>query len=38
MFEILLTPPVSDFLKLSAYTVSLAETIPIVSIQPEVLK
>ncbi|WP_373526628.1 hypothetical protein [Nostoc sp.] len=34
IFEILLTPPVSDFLKLSAYTVSLAETIPIVSIQP----
>lgn len=34
VFEILLTPPVSDFLKLSAYTVSLAETIPIVSIQP----
>ncbi|MEH2319743.1 hypothetical protein [Nostoc sp.] len=34
VFEILLNSPVSDFLQLSAYTVSLAETIPIVSIQP----
>ncbi len=34
IFEILLTPVVSDFLQLSAYTVSLVETIPIVSIQP----
>mgnify|MGYP000406343617 CR=1 FL=1 len=34
VFDILLTPPVSDFLRLSAYTVSLVETIPIVSLQP----
>ena len=34
VFDILLTPPVSDFLQLSAYTVSLVESIPIVSIQP----
>ncbi|WP_414585268.1 hypothetical protein [Scytonema sp. PCC 10023] len=34
VFEILLSDPVSDFLHLSAYTVSLVETIPIVSIQP----
>ena len=34
IFEILLTLPVSDFLHISAYTVSLVETIPIVSIQP----
>jgi uncharacterized protein YuzE len=34
VFEILLSNPVSDFLHLSAYTVSLVETIPIVSIQP----
>ncbi|BAY21652.1 hypothetical protein NIES2100_14090 [Calothrix sp. NIES-2100] len=34
VFNILLTPPVSDFLQLSAYTVSLVETIPIISLQP----
>lgn len=34
VFEILLSSPVSDFLQLFAYTVSLVETIPIVSIQP----
>ncbi len=34
IFEILLTSPVSDFLQLSAYTVSLLETTPILSIQP----
>ncbi|MBW4635795.1 MAG: hypothetical protein KME30_29120 [Iphinoe sp. HA4291-MV1] len=34
VFEILLSDPVSDFLHLSAYTVSLVETIPIVSLQP----
>lgn len=34
VFAILLIPPVSDFLKLSAYTVSLKEVIPIVLIQP----
>ncbi|MBW4596765.1 MAG: hypothetical protein KME46_28670 [Brasilonema angustatum HA4187-MV1] len=34
IFKILLSDPVSDFLHLSAYTVSLVETIPIISIQP----
>jgi hypothetical protein len=34
VLEILLNPPVSDFLQLSAYTVSVLETIPIVSIHP----
>ncbi len=34
VFEILLQKPVSDFLHLSAYTLSLVETIPIVSLQP----
>ncbi|MBD2169502.1 DUF2283 domain-containing protein [Calothrix membranacea FACHB-236] len=34
VLNILLTPPVSDVLQLSAYTVSLVETIPIVSLQP----
>jgi len=34
VFDILLKAPVSDFLQLSAYTVSVGETIPIVSLQP----
>lgn len=34
VFDILLTPPVSDFLQLSAYTLSSVETIPIISLQP----
>ncbi|MEC4816609.1 MAG: hypothetical protein SAK29_25575 [Scytonema sp. PMC 1069.18] len=34
VLEILLNPPVSDFLQVSAYTVSLIETIPIISLQP----
>ncbi|BAZ22312.1 hypothetical protein NIES4073_31940 [Kalymmatonema gypsitolerans NIES-4073] len=34
VFDILLTPPVSDFLQLSAYTVSRVETLPIISLQP----
>ena len=34
VFEILLNKPVCDFLRVSAYTVSLAETIPIISLQP----
>ena len=34
VLDILLGPPVSDILSLSAYTPSLAETIPITSIQP----
>ncbi len=34
IFEILLNPLASYLLQLSAYTVSLVETIPIVSIQP----
>lgn len=34
VLEILLHPPVHDILSLSAYTPSLAETIPIVSLQP----
>ncbi|MDZ7957253.1 MAG: hypothetical protein RMY34_05015 [Aulosira sp. DedQUE10] len=34
VLEILLHPPVSDFLQLSAYTVSIIETIPIVAILP----
>ena len=33
VFEILLQKPVCDFLHLSAYTLSLVETIPIVSLQ-----
>lgn len=33
VLEILLHPPVRDFLSLSAYTPSLAETIPIISVQ-----
>ena len=33
VFEILLQKPVSDFLHLSAYTLSLVETIPIISLQ-----
>jgi len=34
VFDILLKAPVSDFLQLSAYNVSVGETIPIVSLQP----
>jgi uncharacterized protein YuzE len=34
VLDILLHPPVRDFLSLSAYTPSLAETIPIISVQP----
>ena len=34
VFEILLNKPICDFLRVSAYTVSLAETIPIISLQP----
>jgi uncharacterized protein YuzE len=34
VLDILLHPPVRDFLLLSAYTPSLAETIPIISVQP----
>ena len=34
VFDILLCPPVSDILFLSAYTPSLAEIIPITSLQP----
>jgi hypothetical protein len=34
VFDILLAPPISDFLQLSAYTVSSLETIPIISLQP----
>lgn len=34
VFDILLTPPVSDYLQLSAYTVSSMETIPIILLQP----
>ncbi|OCR00875.1 DUF2283 domain-containing protein [Oscillatoriales cyanobacterium USR001] len=33
VFEILLQKPVCDFLHLSAYTLSLVETIPIISLQ-----
>jgi hypothetical protein len=33
VFEILLQKPVSDFLHLSAYTLSLVETMPIISLQ-----
>ena len=34
VLEILLSPPVSDILVLSAYTPSLLETIPVTSLQP----
>ena len=34
VLDILLHPPVRDILALSAYTPSLAETIPIISLQP----
>ena len=34
VLDILLHPPVHDILSLSAYTPSLAETIPIISLQP----
>ena len=34
VLDILLHPPVRDILSLSAYTPSLAETIPIISVQP----
>ena len=34
VLNILLHPPVDDILSLSAYTPSLAETIPIISLQP----
>ncbi len=34
VFDILLTSSVSDYLQLSAYTVSRKETIPIISFQP----
>jgi uncharacterized protein YuzE len=34
VLDILLRPPVRDILSLSAYTPSLAETIPIISLQP----
>ena len=34
VLDILLHPPVQDILSLSAYTPSLAETIPIISLQP----
>lgn len=34
VLEIVLRPPVSDILSLSAYTPSPAETIPIISLQP----
>jgi len=34
VLNILLHPPVHDILSLSAYTPSLAETIPIISLQP----
>ncbi|WP_233258432.1 hypothetical protein [[Phormidium] sp. ETS-05] len=34
VWEILRHEPVSEFLHLSAYTVSLVEAIPIVSLQP----
>jgi hypothetical protein len=34
VLEILLRPPVSEILVLSAYTPSLVETIPITSLQP----
>jgi len=34
VLDILLHPPVRDFLSLSAYTPSLAETIPIIWVQP----
>lgn len=34
VFDILLTPPVSDYLQLSAYTISNVQTIPIISLQP----
>jgi uncharacterized protein YuzE len=34
VLDILLRPPVHDILSLSAYTPSLAETIPIISLQP----
>lgn len=34
VLEIVLHPPVSDILSLSAYTPSPAETIPIISLQP----
>jgi uncharacterized protein YuzE len=34
VLDILLHPPVRDILSLSAYTPSLAETIPIISLQP----
>ncbi len=38
VFDILLTSPVSDYLQLSAYTVSSVETIPIISFQPRFIK
>lgn len=38
VFDILLAPPVSDFLKLSAYTVSVVETVPIISLQPMLIE
>jgi len=34
VLDILLRPPVSDVLSLSTYTPSIAETIPIISLQP----
>jgi uncharacterized protein YuzE len=34
VLSIILQPPVSDILSLSAYTPSLVETIPIISLQP----
>ena len=36
VLDILLRPPVSDVLSLSTYTPSIAETIPIISLQPAV--
>lgn len=38
VFDILLAPPVSDFLQLSAYTLSLVETVPIISLQPMLIE
>ena len=34
VFDILLTPPVSDILSLSTFTPSITETIPITTLQP----
>ena len=34
VYQVLLSPPVSQFLSLSAYTPSIAETIPITWLQP----